>query len=106
MAALDIEKLLEPVDADAPAGDNLEYDLGYLELEAAARGDEERYAGTEVIAAKAPDWKDVRHRSTELFGRTKDLRVAVHLLNAVAAMDGIEGLQGGVALIRAMVDRL
>ncbi|HKA43792.1 MAG TPA: type VI secretion system protein TssA [Burkholderiales bacterium] len=105
MPGFELEKLLEPVSEASPVGENLEYDPRFSELERASAGQEERYSGKEVIAAKEPEWKEVRAIATELLGRTKDLRVAVRLATAEAALDGISGLASGVALIRGLLER-
>jgi type VI secretion system protein ImpA len=105
MAAIDIEQLLAPVSDEAPTGENLEYDAGFSELEREAAGKEERYSGGELIPAEDPDWKEVRRLAIELFGRTKDLRVAVHLARAETSLEGIPGLASGISLLRAMLER-
>lgn len=105
MPAIDIEELLQPVSDEAPTGDNLEYDAAFSELEREAAGKEERYSGGELIPAEDPDWKQVRKLATELFARTKDLRVAVHLVRAATATEGLAGLASGTALVRAMLER-
>jgi len=105
MPAIDIEELLQPVSDDAPTGENLEYDAAFSELEREAAGKEERYSGGELIPAEDPDWKQVRKLATELFARTKDLRVAVHLVRAATATEGLPGLASGTALVRAMLER-
>ncbi|MCC6535879.1 MAG: type VI secretion system protein TssA [Burkholderiales bacterium] len=105
MPDLDIEQLLSPVSADDPAGENLEYDASFSELERAAAGKEERYSGGELIPAEEPDWKSVRQLATELFTRTKDLRVAIQLVRAETAMAGVDGLGAGIGLIRGLLER-
>jgi len=105
MTEADIEELLAPVSEEAPSGENLEYDPSFSELERAAAGKEERYSGGELIPAEDPDWKALRQLAVDLFGRTKDLRVAVQLVRAETALSGIEGLAGGVAMLKAMLDR-
>ncbi|MPZ43810.1 MAG: type VI secretion system protein TssA [Betaproteobacteria bacterium] len=101
----DIEQLLAPVSAEAPAGDNLEYDAGFSELERAGAGKEERYSGGELIPAEEPEWRTVRELAVALFARTKDLRVAVQLAKAETALSGIAGLQAGMQLMRALLEQ-
>jgi type VI secretion system protein ImpA len=104
MASLDLEKLLAPISEETPVGENLEYDPGFGELDLAARRRDEQVMGDEVNAAEEPDWPDVQSRSIELFGRTKDLRVAAHLTNACLHIDGFSGLADSVRLIRGLLE--
>ena len=101
----DLERLLSPVSGDSATGDNLEYDPAFFELERAAAGKEEQSSGGEVIPAEEPDWTTVRRLAFELFDRTKDLRVAVHLVSAETVLSGLAGLAGGMALIRRMLEQ-
>lgn len=105
MPGFDRDQLLEPVSETSLVGENLEYDPHFSELERAAAGVEERYSGKEVIPAKEPDWKGVCRIAPQLFARSKDLRVAVRLASAEAALEGVDGLAAGIALIRALLDR-
>lgn len=105
MPVIDIEALLAPVSEERPAGEDLEYDLAYSELERAAAWGEERQTGDSIIEATEPDWRSVRTRAIELFARTRDLRVAIPLAQALCAIDGVAGLADGVRLIRELVDR-
>jgi type VI secretion system protein ImpA len=101
----DIEQLLVPVSEEAAAGDNLEYDASFSELERAGAGKEERYSGGELIPAEEPEWRTVRELAVALFARTKDLRVAVQLAKAETALSGIAGLQAGMQLMRALLEQ-
>jgi len=105
MSVIDINGLLKDVSPDLPCGDNLEYDPAFAELERAARGKEEQSLGDATVAAEPPDWRDVRNRSTELFARTLDLRVAVYLTRAMLNMDGLAGLGDGLSLLRGLLER-
>ena len=105
MPGLDVDQLLSPVSDEAPAGINLEYDPVFSELERTATGEPERQSGNEVIAAKDPNWKDVRRLSLELLPRSKDLRVAVLLVEAETALAGVDGLADSIGLIQGLVDR-
>lgn len=102
---IDIDALLEPISADNPGGDDLEYDPAFVELEDAARGKEERQVGDVVEAAEEPDWKDVGKRAAGLLGRSKDLRAAVYLTRAALNIDGLSGLRDGLELVRRLLER-
>ncbi len=105
MSVLEVEQLLEPVSAESPCGENLEYDADFQEMERGSQGTPEQQFGDTVIEAQSPDWKTVRGKALELFQRTKDLRVAVYLARAVVRLDGLPGFCDALALIRGLVDR-
>jgi type VI secretion system protein ImpA len=105
MSAVTIEALLKDVSADAPCGQNLEYDPAYLELMRLAQGTPERQMGATIIPAEEPNWRDVRDRCGELLGRTKDLTVAVKLCEALLRLEGVSGLRGGLGVIGGLIDQ-
>ena len=106
MSVLEVEQLLEPISAQPPCGENLEYDADFGEIERAAQGTPEQQFGNTVIPAEEPDWKDVRRKAIDLFARTKDLRIAVYLLSAVVRLDGLLGFRDAVAAVfRGLVDK-
>lgn len=105
MAGIDVEGLLEPLAGDSPAGVNLEYDPLFAEMERATETRAEQQFGDTVVPGTGSDWKTVRTKAVELFGRTKDLRVAVQLTRSLLDEEGIEGFSHGLAIVRGLVDR-
>lgn len=105
MSAIDVEALLKEVSADAPCGDNLEYDAGYGELERLCAGKPEQQFGDTIIPAEEPDWTAVRRQAVALAERTKDLRVAATLVQALIQTHGYVGLCDAVALIRGYIEK-
>jgi type VI secretion system protein ImpA len=103
MSSIDRDALLRDVSTDAPSGPNLEYDAEFLEMSRAAAGKPAQEMGGQVIPGEEPDWKDVRNRCSTMFGRTKDLRVAVPLVRALLHTDGLPGLADGLGLVQALV---
>ena len=103
MARIDIDALLREVSPDAPCGPNLEYDPAFVALDLAALGKPEVQYGETITPAVPPEWKLVRRVAAELLERSRDLRLAVHLLRASLALDGITGLADGVALIERLL---
>lgn len=103
MSVLDIENLLQEVSPDAPCGENLEYDPVFVEMERAAQGKAEQQFGDTTIAAEEPNWKEVKKKALELFGRSKDLRAAVYLTRAVVHTDGFAGLCDGLGLLHGLL---
>jgi type VI secretion system protein ImpA len=61
--------------------------------------------GDEVVAAEPPEWSEVFEQAQELLGRTKDLRVAVHLVRAAVNKTGVPGLADGLALISGLLEQ-
>jgi type VI secretion system protein ImpA len=102
---LDIEQLCKPISDESPCGADLEYDAAFLALEQAAQPKAEQQFGDTVIAAEGPDWRTVRSQAIELFGRTKDLRICVHLIRANLALEGFRSLADGLGLVRELCTR-
>lgn len=105
MAVLDLESLLKPVSDDAPCGRDLEYEEPFLALQELARGKPEQIIGDKVRPAQEPAWPKVREAAEPLFASTKDLRVAGILHLALLKTAGIAGVESGMALIRALLER-
>lgn len=105
MSIIDVEKLLAPVDGESPVGADLSYDPSMMEIDQLAAGKPEQQVGDTIVPAEDPDWKELRGRCTDLLGKTKDLRVAMHLLVTAVKMDGIKGLCDGLALIRGILEK-
>lgn len=99
-----IQSLLLPVGEASPTGDDLEYDADFMTLEREAAPKAERAMGDAVKAAEEPDWDRVGQLAESLLGRSKDLRVAVHLSTAWMRMRGLAGWAGGLALIRGLLE--
>jgi len=104
MSIVDVDVLLQEVDAGMPCGPNLEYDPLFLELEQNALGKPEVQYGSTIVPATPPDWKLVKKQALELFGRSRDLRVAMPLLRALLALHAIPGFADGIRLIERLID--
>ncbi|CAH0296529.1 hypothetical protein SRABI118_04245 [Massilia sp. Bi118] len=104
MSTVDIDALLVEVEAGKPCGPNLEGDPAYLALDREAEGKPEVQYGATITPAVPPDWKVVRRMAGELLQRSRDLRLAIHLLRANLALHGIAGLADGVELIERLLD--
>src|ERR1700730_1344131 len=94
------EELLEPISEEAPCGEDLSYDPSFQELETLARGKQE----TQFSAAEPPDWKGLRSRCSELFTRSKDLRVAMTLTVASLELDGLSGFRECLSLVKGLLE--
>ena len=106
MPAFDVDALLLPLDEAAPCGPpDMEYDEVFQALEMAARGKTEQQFGDTVIPAEDPDWVQMRTLALRLFERTRDLRVAVHLIRASLRTSGLGALADGLALVTGLLER-
>jgi type VI secretion system protein ImpA len=97
---INAEELLKPIPGEKPCGEDLSYDPGIQELETLMKGKPE----TQFSAAEEPDWKTLRERCLELWGRSKDLRVATTLSLASLKMDGLPAFRESLALLKGMLD--
>jgi len=101
---MNLDKLVAEVSADSPAGEDLEYDPAFGELERAALGSSEHVMGDEVVEAEPPEWREVKNQAEALFDRTKDLRVAVLLTRAELNINGLVGFANGLSLTRQLLE--
>ena len=104
MANHDLESLLAPLADEAPSGPDLEYDPEFQTLDRTATPKAERAIGDSVKTAEEPDWDKVSSLGESLLGRSKDLRVALHLTCAWTRMHGLAGWSDGLALIRGLLE--
>ncbi|GAB2548848.1 type VI secretion system protein TssA [Rhodanobacter koreensis] len=100
-----LDPLLASLAETSPTGENLEYDTDFMALERAAVPKAERAIGDNVKAAEEPDWDKVIALAEALLGRSKDLRVAVHLATAWMRTSGLPGWAAGLRLIRGLLEQ-
>ncbi|MFO7641506.1 MAG: type VI secretion system protein TssA [Candidatus Competibacteraceae bacterium] len=105
MNMLDVEKLLGEIAADAPCGEDLEYDPKFADMEKLARETPERQFGGTIIPAEPPDWRGVGKAALTLLERTRDLRVAVNLTRSLLHTEGLSGFAAGLALVDGLIER-
>jgi type VI secretion system protein ImpA len=105
MAEINVDAFLAPVSDTAPCGEDLEYDPSFQVLEEAARGKPEQQFGDTVIAAQEPDWRVMQEQGVALAQRTRDLRVAIHLLRANTRLHGFGGFASGIKLVRGLLEQ-
>ncbi len=101
---LDVEELLRPVSPESYCGRNMEYEASFLSLTELARAQPEIVIGNVVKPAQEPDWSQVLDGVRELFALTKDLRLAGILHLAYVKTSGIQGLEGGLRLVRGLLE--
>ena len=102
---MSLEALLAPVGTEGPCGSDLKGTLEYAAFENLARGNpgQQTVGGVEK-EAEEPAWRDVAARASELLGKSKDLRLAVHLTKAWVRLRGWEGLADGLRLCRTLLE--
>jgi type VI secretion system protein ImpA len=106
MPTLDVNMLLQQIDASAPCGANLEYDPAFLALELNVQGKPEVQYGATITPPVAPDWIVVKQAALALLERSRDLRVAMPLARSLLSLHGIAGLGDGLDLIdRLLAER-
>ena len=102
---IDIDALSRPVSDNEPAGPDLEYS-SVAELDRFAVGTPGVIdpKTQELVGAEEPNWRKVVAMSTDLLGKTKDLRVAAWLTRAELANRGLSGMADGLKLIATLVE--
>ena len=104
MDLIDVNSLLEEISAELPCGKDLEYDTEFGEMERTAQGKPEQQIGSTLIPVQEADWPAVKNKAIALFGRTKDLRVAVYLTRSLLHTEGLTGFSGGLSLIQGLLE--
>lgn len=98
---INAEELLKPITEEKPCGEDLYYDPNFQELEGLMKGKPE----TQFSDAEEPDWRALHERCLELFGRSKDLRVATTLCLSALKVEGLPSLRETLALLNGLVER-
>jgi type VI secretion system ImpA family protein len=97
------------LEGESPAGQNLEYDPLYTEMDSLAVGVPDSFMGGgegSKIEGRDPNWKKLSKNCLELWTKTRDLRVAVYLVVAEAITGGLAGLVAGLKLPLFLVKEL
>jgi type VI secretion system ImpA family protein len=104
---IDAEALAIVLEGENPAGQNLEYDPLYMEMDSLAVEVPDSFMGESKLEGRGPDWKKLSKNCLELWGKTRDLRVAVYLVIAeTLGGGGLEGLAAGLKLPVFLVKEL
>jgi type VI secretion system protein ImpA len=97
---LDLETLLTPIEGDNPSGESLRYAGTYDAIQEARRSDDNLDQGEWVREVKYADWQSVIDTATDaLATKTKDLQIAVWLVEALVNRHGFPGLRDGLHLL-------
>lgn len=96
---IDVDALLAPISEDAPAGVDLSDDNDRLAIddvfESVQRPD---FSGDE------PAWRALTEEIIGMFGRSKDLWLAVYLCRAGAKLGDLEQVAGGARVLAGLLD--
>lgn len=107
-SVIDVEALLAPVPGDSPAGDARAYVRSLREQFEALRQEERPEDfddATRPAVLKKPDWPKLKQAAQDALRDTaKDVRVACHLLEALAKCDGFAGVCDGLVLLQRLLD--
>jgi len=98
---IDLEKLLAPISVERPAGESLRYEGTYDRIQEARREDDPTLEqGIWKTKLKKADWPAVRDICLEaLETRSKDVQMAVWLLEAWLHLHGFSGVREGFKLL-------
>lgn len=104
---LNLERLLAPVSADQPCGDDLAFSSEIDAIVRARQADDPSLEqGAWVTELKEADWKFVAKQCAQLIEkRSKDLQLAVWLAEAEARTGGLRGLADSLVLVASLCDR-
>lgn len=104
---LDVERLLAPISAEAPAGVALRYEGTYDRVREARREDDASLPQGEwerpLKVATPTQVAEICEQA--LRGRSKDLQLAVWLAEAWAQLDGLHGVSRGLGLVLGLCER-
>jgi type VI secretion system protein ImpA len=102
-SVLDVEMLLAPIPGENPAGESLRYAASYDAIQEARRSDDDLEQGDWVRETKSADWASVIKIATEaLATKSKDLQLAVWLVEALVKRHGFSGLRDSLRLLREL----
>ncbi|PQO88128.1 type VI secretion system protein TssA [Massilia phosphatilytica] len=104
---LNLERLLAPVSADRPCGDDLAFSSEIDAIVRARQADDPSLEqGAWVTELKEADWKFVGRQCVQLIEkRSKDLQLAVWLTEASVQTAGVPALADSLVLVAMLVER-
>ncbi|WP_055325056.1 type VI secretion system protein TssA [Ralstonia solanacearum] len=107
MATLQLDQLLAPLSGPTPCGEDMLFSSEFDAIQDARRFDDPSLdQGEWVTEIKEADWRAVVAESTALLQtRTKDLRLAAWLTEALSKERGFTGLREGYELIAGLCEQ-
>lgn len=102
---LDIESILAPIPGDNPAGENLRYADEYSRIKEARRADDLLDQGEWQHEVKTSDWDLVKSIAIDaLTNKSKDIQIAVWLIEALMKTSGYTGLANGLEIMIGLLE--
>lgn len=96
----DVDSLLVPISTENPAGEDLRYEAVYDQIKEARRADDQLAQGEWRTDPKTADWRQVTRLCCDaLLEKSKDLQIAVWLVEAWTHLNGFAGLVAGLDLV-------
>jgi type VI secretion system protein ImpA len=104
---IDIDSLLQPISPEAPCGEDLSFSAEFDAIQEARREEDASLdQGQWVRDVKEADWLRVIEKSSELLRtRSKDIRVAGWLAEALGKSEGFGGMADGLSLLDRLVEQ-
>jgi type VI secretion system protein ImpA len=100
---LDIEAILKPISSDKPAGIDVRETKSFGILKEARREEEALVQGEWKRDIKSADWPKVVQTATQILKtESKDLQVAVWLIEGIVKRNGFAGLRDGLKVLRGL----
>lgn len=103
---IDLDTILTPIEGENPAGENLRYTPIYDAIQEARREDDDLDRGEWDRDVKTADWEAVKHLCIEsLSEKTKDIQIAVWLMEALIKIEGYDGLEMGLQVLCGLLEK-
>ncbi len=103
-AMFDLDAILAPIPGDNPAGEDLRYTDVYERIKEARRADDTLNQGDWQREVKQSDWGTVVDvASVALSTRTKDIQIAVWLIEGLIKKQGFAGLNAGLTILDSFI---
>ncbi len=99
----ELEELLRPIREGAPAGEDIEYDADFAEMDKASVGTPEQEFGSTKIEGEPADWTKVRKLALGLLKRSKDIRVGSYFAEAELHGRGLVGFRDALTILAHIV---
>lgn len=102
-----IDTLLQPISPEAPGGEDLSFSTEFDSIQEARREEDASLdQGDWVRDIKEADWTKVITQTADVLRtRSKDLRVAGWLAEAMGRSDGFAGLSDGLAFVDQLIEK-
>ena len=102
---IDVAKLLEPIDGDAPTGPDMAYDKARYALEQAFDSSVSVDASGQAAGDADTDWADIIDQIVAQFDQTKDIWLAVYLCRAGAKARRLEVVVAGAQALAGLFEQ-